>query len=104
MHLLRAEDFNQTVSADFHQLSTNLWYMHFVNEFTRHSAAVIVRKKVVCHEAFIKHWISIFRVPKKIFSDNAGEFIGKIFIEMCEIFNIKVQNPALLSPRSISVC
>ena len=33
----KAKDFNQ-----IHQLSTNFWYMHFVDEFTRYSAAVIV--------------------------------------------------------------
>ena len=63
----KAEDFNETVSVDIHQLSTNLWYMHFVDECIRYSAAVIVRNKAVCNKAFVKNWISIFGAPKKDF-------------------------------------
>ena len=96
----KTKDFNQTVSADLQQLLTNLWYMHFVDEFTCYSAAVIVENKSVCHKAFIKYWTSIFGAPKNIFSNNGGEFIGDIFIEMCERFNIKVQNSASFSPWS----
>ena len=82
------EDFNQTVPVDLHQLSNNLWYIHFVNEFNRYSGAVIVRNKAACHKAFIKHWILIFGALRKVFSNNGGEFIGGVLIEMCERFNI----------------
>ena len=82
------EDFNQTAPVDLHQLSNNLWYTHFVNEFNRYSGAVIVRNKAVCHKAFIKHWILIFGALRKVFSNNGGEFIGGVLIEMCERFNI----------------
>ena len=36
-------------------------------------------------------------MPKKIFSDNGEEFIGDPFIEMCERFDIMVQNSASFS-------
>ena len=40
--------------------------------------------------AFIKNWLSIFGVPKRLFSDNGGKFISDEFYEMCENVNIKV--------------
>ena len=40
--------------------------------------------------AFTKNWLSIFGAPKRLFSDNGGEFINDEFYEMCERFNIKV--------------
>ena len=39
--------------------------MHFVDEFTSYSAAVIVIHKAACYKAFIKHWISIFGATAK---------------------------------------
>ena len=39
-------------------------------------------------KAFIRYWIGIFGAPKRVFSDNGGEFISKEFQEMCEKFNI----------------
>ena len=51
----QAENFNQKVLVDLYQLPTRLWYMHFVDEFTRYSVAVIVRNKSVYHKVFIKH-------------------------------------------------
>ena len=61
-----------------------------IDEFTRYSNAVIIKKKSSCLTAFIKNLLSIFGVPKRLFSDNGGEFISDEFYEMCERFNIKV--------------
>ena len=46
--------------------------------------------------AFIKNWLSIFGVPKRLFSDNGGKFISDEFYEMCENVNIKSHNNAIL--------
>ena len=100
----KADDFNQTVSVDLHELKSNLWYLHIVDEFTPYSAATLVNNKSLCAKAFIKTWISIFGAPQKIFGDNGGEFIGDKFHDMCEWFNIKIQTSPSYSPWSIGLC
>ena len=54
--------------------------------------------------AFIKNWLSIFGVPKRLFSDNGGEFISDKFYEMCENFNIKVITMPSYSPWGKGLC
>ena len=39
-----ATDFNQTLAVDLHELETNAWYLHIIDEFTRFSAGAIVRE------------------------------------------------------------
>ena len=54
--------------------------------------------------AFIKNWQSIFGAPKRLFSENGGEFISDEFYEMCERFNIKVITTPSYSPWSNGLC
>ena len=54
------------------------------------SNVVIVKNISYSLTAFIKNWLSTFGAPKRLFSDNGGEFISDEFYEMCERFNIKV--------------
>ena len=70
----KATTFNETVSMDLHEIQSNVWYMHIIDEFSRLSNAVIIRSKAVTAKTFLKNWVSLFGVPRKIFSDNGGEF------------------------------
>lgn len=45
---LKADNFNETMSLDLHQLEPGLWYMHMVDEFTKCSAAAIITSKSHC--------------------------------------------------------
>ena len=60
-----------------------------IDEFTIYSNIVIIKSKLN-FKVFIKNWLSIFGAPKKLFSDNGGEFISE-FYKMCEKFSIKVK-------------
>ena len=51
---------------------------------------MIIRSKTVAVKTFLKHWVSLFGVPRKIVSDNGGDFIGDKFYDMCKTFNIKI--------------
>ena len=42
-------------------------------------------------KSFLKNWVAIFGAPKKVFTDNGGEFDSSIFHELYEKFNIKIQ-------------
>ena len=90
--LSRAEDFTHSLALDLHELEQNLWYLHIIDEFTRFSNAVLIREKypVVIIRNFLEFRVKHFGAPRKVFSDNGGEFIGEEFYEMCEAFNIKV--------------
>ena len=96
--------FSQTVSVDLNYLEPNTWYLHMIDEFSRSSNAVIIRKKDDSINMFMKHWISIFGAPNYIFSDKRGEFIGDDFYDMCGKFNIKVLGTASFSPWSNGTC
>ena len=61
-----------------------------IDEFTKYSNAVIIKKKLSSLTVFIKNWLSIFGAPKRLFSDNGGEFINDEFYEICKRFNIQV--------------
>ena len=97
-----ADDFNQTVAMDLHELSGNLYYFHMIDEFSRFSAACIIKSKqasviVLC---FIKYWIAVHGAPKMVLSDNGKEFENEEFRDMCENFNIEVRTTAAFSPWS----
>ena len=43
--LPRATSFNDNVAMDLHHLNENLWYLHFIDEFSRFSTDAIIRNK-----------------------------------------------------------
>ena len=78
--------------------------MVHAHDFTKFSAAAIINSKSHFANIIMKYWIAIFSAPKKIFSDNDGEFTGDNFYEMCERFNIKIETTLAFSPLSNGVC
>ena len=79
--------------------------LHLVDHATRFSAAAIVeskRKEEIVDKMF-RHWISLFGVPRKIQSDNGGEFSNILLIEMCEFIGSEPLCTAAESPWSNSI-
>ena len=93
-------NFNDNVSMDLHQLATSVWYIHFLDDFTKYSNAVVIYKKDISGVAFMKCWISNYGAPNKVHSDNGGEFISDEFMEICEMFNIKLTASPAYAPWS----
>ena len=104
--LLKANDFNDTLAMDLHQLEQNLWYLHLIDKFSRFSNAVIIKSKStnIIIKKILKYRICLFGSPNTIFSDNGGEFVSKEFIDFCENFNIKVKTTAAEAPWSNRIC
>ena len=100
-----AYSFNEMVSMDLKQIN-NKWVLHCIDYVTRFSAAHPVKDKSPEEiiEKFFMIWISIFGPPKKVFSDNGGEFIGDKTIAMCNAFNIEPKFTASESPFSNGIC
>ena len=101
-----ATDWNETISVDLHQLEPSLWFLHIIDMFTRYSAGAVVRTKsgVEIMEKFVKHWIGVFGPPKKLFSDNGGEFQNEEMLQMGEMFGIEILSTAAYSPWSNGIC
>ena len=81
MGLPKATEFNQTISVDLHYLEPSTWYLHMIDEFSRFSAAAMIRKKddYETDETLDQH----FWCSKLYFSDHEGEFIGDNFDDTC---------------------
>jgi len=97
-----ANDFNQTVAVDLHQLEHNLYYLHIIDEFSRFSAGCITSTKHSSQfvQNFIKNWISIHGAPQRLFSDLGGEFNNAEVQDMAENFNMEIITTAGYSPWS----
>ena len=99
-----ADNFNQVVCMDLKEYIHNkVWILHLIDAATRYSAACLIRTKHP--EEIIRCvyliWIAYFGSPKKIFSDNGGEFSNETYREMNEkIINIVTLTTAGESPFS----
>jgi transposase InsO family protein len=97
-----ATRFNETIAVDLHQLESNIWYLHIIDEFTRYSAGCIIDNKEssTFADKFMKYWIAIHGPPVRLYSDNGGEFNSEIVRDMAENFNIMVKTTPGYSPWS----
>lgn len=97
-----ASEYNETVAVDLHQLEPNMWYLHIIDQFTRFSAGSIVKTKKSSEiiNSFIHTWLSVHGPPRRVFSDNGGEFNNEEFRDMAENFNIETRTTAGYSPWS----
>ena len=43
--ILKSLNFNKMVAMDLHQLDDNLWYLHFIDEFSRFSNSLVIKSK-----------------------------------------------------------
>ncbi|KAL5004832.1 hypothetical protein ScPMuIL_018288 [Solemya velum] len=83
-------------------LDNNVWYLHMIDKFSRFSAGCIVRTKQasVIVGKFITCWIAVHGAPKKLYSDNGGEFNNAEFRDTAENFNIEVKTTTAFSSWS----
>ena len=98
----RARAVNECVAIDLHQLDSNLYYLHIIDEFSRFSQAGIVRSKKPSEiiDVFSEKWLSIVGCPGLVFCDNGEEFCSKEFEDWAENFNIEQKTSAAHSPFS----
>ena len=96
-------DFNDTIAMDLKTFKNNeIYLLHMIDHCTRFSAGSVIRskkKEVIVNELF-KHWVSVFGAPRRILTDNGGEFANSELIDMCENLNINLITTAAESPWS----
>lgn len=78
----------------------------FSGNATRYCAACVIKSKTskTIIDAVMRYWIAIFGSPKKILTDNGGEFNNDEFRSMGENLNIEVLCSAAESPCSNGTC
>ena len=92
-----ATTFNDTLAMDLKVFKNNSIYLfHVIDHATRFSAGSVIysKKAEVIVTNFFNIWISIFGAPKRILSDNGGEFCNRQFYDMCDNLNILFMNTA----------
>ncbi|KAL6481141.1 hypothetical protein MHYP_G00092210 [Metynnis hypsauchen] len=97
-----ASEYNETVAVDLHELEPGLWYLHIIDHLTRFSAGSIVKTKKPSEivNSFNHAWISVHGAPRRLYSDNGGEFNNEEMRDMAENFNIETRTTAAYSPWS----
>ena len=97
--------FNETISMDLKSYKGK-YFIVIVDLATRYCGASVISDKnpSTIIRAVFGRWISIFGTPKKILSDNGGEFNNRNFQDMCEQCNIRVICTSAESAFSNGVC
>ena len=101
-----ARQFNDVVAMDLKQYG-DVYFIHFIDLFTRFSKSKVIRRKVpkVIVNSVATEWIAAgFGAPKKFLVDNGGEFNNEEYRELAEQFNVEVCATAAYSPWSNGIC
>ena len=101
-----ADKFNGVICMDLKEYIHNkIWILHIIDAATRYSAACLINtkdKNVVVSRIF-QIWVGCFGAPKKIHTDNGGEFVNQVLEEMNEKLGIVTQTTPAESPFSNGV-
>ena len=100
-----ARNFNDILSMDL-KIWHDKYFLVMVDMATRYCNACVINCKIarVIIDSFMRHWVALFGTPKKILTDNGGEFNNNEFRSMGENFNIEVICTAAESPWSNGIC
>ena len=102
-----ATKFNQVVAMDLKQFRPGIYFLHFIDLFTRYSLAKVIRRKlpeVVVNEVAMVWLASGFGPPEKFLIDNGGEFANENYKELTEQFNAEICGTSANSPWQNGIC
>ena len=101
-------DFNDTIAIDLHEISHSppKWYVHIIDLHTRFSEASLIFSKTAetIVDAVNKQWILKFGAPKRVLTDNGGEFDNEMFRQNAGFYGFQVSATAANSPFSNGCC
>ena len=100
-----ARNFNDVVSMDLKTWGSK-YFLVMVDLATRYCSACVISSKSpsVIIDGVMRYWVAMLGTPKKILTDNGGEFNNDEFRSMGENFNIDVMCTAAESPWSNGTC
>ena len=101
-----ATEFNELVALDLKALDNGGYFMNMIDHATRYNQGCIIYDKsketIVSH--IMTHWVQPFGSPRKMLTDNGGEFINKEVVDYAEKFNVKIKTTAAESGWSNGLC
>ena len=98
--------FNEAIAMDLHQLSSDCYYLHIFDTFTRLRAATLIidrKPRTIVNGLMIK-WCWIYGTPQCFLVDNEGDLSNKTMDDLCLGFNIRLRDTAAESPFSNGIC
>ena len=100
-----ASHFNDTISMDL-KIWHNKYFLVMIDNATRFCTATVINNKLpsTIISGIFSHWIVLFGAPKRILTDNGGEFNNEELRALGESYNIRVMATAAESPWSNGVC
>lgn len=102
-----SEGFNSTVAVDLKTyIKDKVYIIHLICLGTRYSTAGVIYSKSaeVIVKSILKLWVMYFGPPRRLLSDNGGEFNNSHLRSLCEQFNIQYISTPGESPWSNGVC
>ena len=100
------EKFMDVVAMDLKHWRDNVWVLHLIDSFTRFSGGVIINNKRpdTIIKGIFECWIKFLGVPRKILTDNGGEFVNQEFMDMADNLNIHVMTTPAEAPWCNGIC
>ena len=99
--------FNDVVAMDLKHFREKMYFIHFIDMFTRFCKAKVITRKLpeVVVKAFVMEWIAMgFGAPNKVLIDNGGEFNNPKYVDALEQYNVEPMATAANSPWSNGLC
>ena len=100
------QKFLDVVAMDLKHLHDNTWVLHLIDSFTRFSGGTIIHNKrpQTIVSGILDCWVKFLGVPRKILTDNGGEFVNQEFMDMADNLNIHVMTTPAEAPWCNGIC
>ena len=100
-----ASRFNDVLAMDLKAFGGD-YFLVMIDQATRFCSAAVIRNKrpSTIVKGIFMQWVAIFGAPRKILSDNGGEFNNAEMRQFGESLNVKMMCTAAESPWSNGMC
>ena len=103
-----SSDFNEVLTMDLKERKIDRYnyILHMIDAYTRFSVSMwLTRKLTSCvAEGVLTHWVAIFGLPKRIWTDLGGEFCSDEIKEIGELLNVELGTAGGLAPWMNGLC
>ena len=98
--------FLDVVAMDLKHVRDNTWVLHLIDSFTRYSGGAIINNKrpETIVKGILECWVKFLGIPRKILTDNGGEFVNQEFMDMADNLNIHVMTTPAEAPWCNGIC
>ena len=100
------QKFLDVVAMDLKHIRNNTWVLHLIDSYTRFSGGAIINNKQpeTIIKGILECWVKFLGVPRKILTDNGGEFVNQDFMDMADNLNIHVMTTPAEAPWCNGIC